>query len=121
MITLQGAIEKSPILDDPERHDLKSRFLIFILVFIYPLFLGGRRKGEKNNQSREFKSYHSGSSNITITILDFPLLLLVKLSLYIGKMNNRMAAYLFRILVVAILFSPTLQISSEYKRLFAFK
>ena len=34
-------------MDEPERHDLKSRFLLFILLFFVPLF---------NNQSRDFKS-----------------------------------------------------------------
>ena len=36
-------------LDRAERHDLKSRFLLFNLLFFFPLFLGGKRKGEKNN------------------------------------------------------------------------
>ena len=40
-----------------EMHDLKSRFLLFILLFFFPLFLGGKRKGEKNNQSRDFKDH----------------------------------------------------------------
>ena len=35
-----------------ERHDLKSWFLLFIL----PIFLEEKRKGEKNNQSPDFKS-----------------------------------------------------------------
>ena len=34
-----------------------SRFLLIILLFFLPLFLGGKRKGEKNIQSRGFKSY----------------------------------------------------------------
>ena len=29
--------------DDPERHDLKSRFLLIILLFFFPLFLGSKR------------------------------------------------------------------------------
>ena len=41
-----------------ERYDLKSRFC-FSFSFSSPLFLGGKRKGEKNNQSRDFKSYLS--------------------------------------------------------------
>ena len=43
-------------MDEPERHDLKSRFLLFILLFFVPIFVGGKRKGGKNNQSRDFKS-----------------------------------------------------------------
>ena len=49
------------IKDRAERHDLKSRFLLFILLFS-SLFLGGKRKGEKNNQSRDFKSCLSARS-----------------------------------------------------------
>ena len=45
-----------------ERHDLKSQFLILILLFFLPSFLGGKRKGEKNNQSRSFKSCFSARS-----------------------------------------------------------
>ena len=30
--------------DDPERHDVKSRFLIFILLFLFPLFFRGEEK-----------------------------------------------------------------------------
>ena len=52
-----------PQKDDPERDDLKSRFLLFILLFFFPLFLGGKRKGENNNQSRDFKSCLSESSS----------------------------------------------------------
>ena len=33
------------ILDRAERHDLKSRILLLILLFFFPLFLGGKRKG----------------------------------------------------------------------------
>ena len=33
--------------DRAERQDLKSRFLLFILLFFFPLFLGEKRKGEK--------------------------------------------------------------------------
>ena len=40
------------IIDRAERHDFWSRFLVFILLFFVPLFLRGKRKGEKNNQSR---------------------------------------------------------------------
>ena len=45
--------------DRAERHDLKSRFLLFILLFFFPLFSGGKRKGEKNNQSRDFMPFCS--------------------------------------------------------------
>ena len=37
-------------------------FLLFILLFFFPLFLGGKRKGEKNNQSRGLKSCLSARS-----------------------------------------------------------
>ena len=40
--------------DRVESHDLKLRFLIFILLFFFPIFLGGKRKGEKiANRERE--------------------------------------------------------------------
>ena len=42
-------------IDKAERHDLKSRFLPFILLIFFTLFLGGKRKEENNNQSRDFK------------------------------------------------------------------
>ena len=45
-----------------ERHDFKSRFLLFILLFFFLLFLGGKRKGKENNQSRDFKSCLSARS-----------------------------------------------------------
>ena len=37
-------------------------FLLFILLFFFPLLLGGKRKGEKNNQSRGQKSCLSARS-----------------------------------------------------------
>ena len=42
--------------DQAERHELKSRFLLFILLFFFPFYLEGMRKGEKNGQSRDFMS-----------------------------------------------------------------
>ena len=33
--------------DRAERHDLKSRFLLLIFLFFFPLFLGGKIKGKK--------------------------------------------------------------------------
>ena len=47
--------------DWAERHDFRSRFLLFILLFFF-LFLGGKRKGEKNSQSRGQKSCLSARS-----------------------------------------------------------
>ena len=44
------------INDRAERHNFWSQFLLFILLFFFPLFLGGKRKEEKNNQSRDQKS-----------------------------------------------------------------
>ena len=55
--------------DRAERHDLKSRCLLFITLFFVPLFIGGKRKGEKNNQSRDFKSCLSARYTITIYIV----------------------------------------------------
>ena len=49
-------------LDRAESHDLKSQFLLFILLFVFSLFLGGKRKGEKNNQSRDFPKCLSARS-----------------------------------------------------------
>ena len=49
--------------DQAEMHGLKLRFLLFILLFFFPLFLGGKRKGEKNNPARQdFKSCLSARS-----------------------------------------------------------
>ena len=48
--------------DRAERHDLKSQFLLFILPFSPLFLLEGRRKGGKNNQSRDFKSCLSARS-----------------------------------------------------------
>ena len=48
--------------DRAERHDLKSRLLLFILLFFFHLFLlEGRERGEKNTQSRDLEqilNYH---------------------------------------------------------------
>ena len=33
--------------DRAERHDLNSRFLLFILLFFFPLFLEGREKRKR--------------------------------------------------------------------------
>jgi hypothetical protein len=35
--------EKVELKDRAERHDLKSRFLLFILIFFFSLLLGGKR------------------------------------------------------------------------------
>ena len=52
-----------PLLcDQAERHDFLSRFLLLILLFFFPLFLEGREKGEKDNQSCGQKSCHSARS-----------------------------------------------------------
>ena len=49
---------KQPFGEDrAERHVFKSRF-----TFLPPSFLGGKRKGEKNNQSRDFKACLSARS-----------------------------------------------------------
>ena len=56
-----------------ERHDLKSRFLLFILPFFFPLFLGGKRKGGTNNQSRDFKSCLSARSGLYFRFFPFSL------------------------------------------------
>jgi hypothetical protein len=37
-------------IDRAERHYLKSRFLLFILLFFFPLFLWEKRKSLKNNK-----------------------------------------------------------------------
>ena len=50
------------MLDRAERHAFWSRFLLFILLFFFPLFWGGKRKGEKNNQSRGQKTCLSARS-----------------------------------------------------------
>ena len=48
--------------DRAERHDFWSRFLLTILLFFFHLFLGGKRKGEKKNQSHGQKACLSVSS-----------------------------------------------------------
>ena len=49
-------------IDRAERHDFWSRFLLFILLSFFPLFLGGKRKGENNKQSHGQKSCLSARS-----------------------------------------------------------
>ena len=46
--------------DRTESNELKSRFLLFVLLFFFPLFLGGKRK--RNYQSRGQKSCLSARS-----------------------------------------------------------
>ena len=41
-------------IDRAKRHDLRSRFLLIRSLFL--LFLGGKRKGGKNSQNRDFNS-----------------------------------------------------------------
>ena len=48
--------------DRAERHDLKSKFFAVHSPFIIPFFLGGKRKGKKINQIRDFRSCLSGGS-----------------------------------------------------------
>ena len=99
------------ILDDPERHDLKSRFLLFFLLFFFPLFLGGKRKGDKNNQSRNFKSCFSGSSHFVIflrVVQDRESFLSLKqtfLEQNLGKISS--TALVINTYYVAILLSPS--------------
>ena len=59
----------------------------FVSPFLHPSFLGGKRKGEKNNQSRDQKAYHllypSGarqirSSRLVVHIYDKIWLILCK-------------------------------------------
>ena len=53
-------------------------FWLFILLFFFPLFLGGKRKGEKNNQSRCQKSCFSARSIFWInTTWKYILMLLI--------------------------------------------
>ena len=93
VITLQGAIEKSPI-DDPERNDLKSRLWLFFSPFLFHPKKRGEKKRRMNSKNRDFKSCLSKSS--------------VQYCYHnIGNLNDWMTPSLFRILVVAILFSPT--------------
>ena len=54
---------KDIMKDRAERHDFRTRFLLFILLFFFPLFLGGKRKGEENNQSVGQKSCLSARSS----------------------------------------------------------
>ena len=48
--------------DRAERHDFGSRFLLFILLYFFLIFLGGKRKGGKNNQIRGKKTCLSARS-----------------------------------------------------------
>ena len=51
---MEGGL-KTICFNRAERHDLKSRFCYSFSFFFSPLFLGEKRKGDKNNQSRNFK------------------------------------------------------------------
>ena len=50
------------INDRAERHAFWSQFLLFILLFFFRIFLGGKRKEEKNKQSRGQKPCFSARS-----------------------------------------------------------
>ena len=58
-----------------ERHDFRSRFLLFILLFLFPIFLGGKIKGEENNQSRGQMSCLSARSESLIQVCIFNLIM----------------------------------------------
>ena len=47
-----SSVNYSNTQDRAERHCFLQRLCYFIFLFFFPLFLGGKRKGEKNNQSR---------------------------------------------------------------------
>ena len=54
------------LVDRAERHDLKWRFLLFILLFFFPLFLSGKTKREKTILNHDFKSWLSVRSSCII-------------------------------------------------------
>ena len=56
-------------------HDFWSWFLLVILFYLFPLFLGGKRKGKENNQSRGQKSCLSARSIIWYLSLKIRLLI----------------------------------------------
>ena len=60
-----------------ERYDFWSRFLGLFLPFFSLLFLGGKRKGEKNNKSRYQKSCLSARSWWSYWVSDWHIKLLV--------------------------------------------
>jgi hypothetical protein len=70
--------------DRAERHDFWSRFLLFILFFLFPPFLGGKRKGEENNQSRGQKSCLSARSKMCVMWTE---LFAFRYFFYIGKLS----------------------------------
>ena len=70
--------------DRAERHDFWSRFLPLILLFFFPLFLGGKRKGGKNNKSCGQKSCLSARSYFENVIL---------LKMCFGLLHFTMALY----------------------------
>ena len=59
-----GFLHKNDLMDRAERYEFKSRFVLFILLFFFPIFLGGKGKEEKNNQSRDFKPCLSARSTL---------------------------------------------------------
>ena len=54
-----------PVIDNDEtgRYDFWSRFLLHHSPFLFPLFLGGKRKGEWSSKNRDQKSYLLVSSS----------------------------------------------------------
>ena len=57
-------LHEKEFIDRAERHDVSSRVLLTHSHFLLPSFLGGKRKGEKINQSRDQKSCLSARSSL---------------------------------------------------------
>ena len=59
--SLGGVVTKE---DETGRYDFWSRVLLHHSPFLFPLFLGGKRKGEWSSKNRDQKSYLPVSSRI---------------------------------------------------------
>ena len=55
-------------MDETGRYDFWWRFLLHHSPFLFPLFLGGKRKGEWSSKNRYQKSYLSVPSNILLVL-----------------------------------------------------
>ena len=60
--------------DRAERHDFWSRFFLFIIIFFFTFFLGGKRKGEKSHGQNSCLSARSFKATIYVFLRKFLML-----------------------------------------------